>query len=206
MTDTTYIGSELDEEDSGYLKPRKYKIKAQCGRCGKVFSWIAASPGGPDKPCPQPLCVAANMEDEITKRAVKLAKMLDEQRAPGVIGANPIVRAVDTTAEIVMRDHGLTDLKDNIREGDSMAPTLKGKSAGGTQLSTAVDNFFGGVPKAGINRAVAARMNRRVQNTIRGGGGIRVNPSIVAPGVSAGEQAVRSLGFQTNSGAGPNAK
>ena len=200
MTDLSeYLGAELHEEDEpAYLQPRKYKIKAKCSRCGKVFSWIANSPGGPDRPCPAPVCVEARINEEAERRAIKLAKMLDERRGPSVIGNSAVVKAVDTTAEIVMQDHGLTDLKDNIREGDSMVPSLKGKGQNGMALQQAADNFFGGgVPKQGINRAVAARMNARVRRALHGQG---ISPPMKPPGAMEGEQALWKAKEIPNSG------
>lgn len=64
--------------------------------------------------------------------------MLAEQRGPAMVGGNPVVQAVDKTAGIVMQDYGMTDLKDNIREGESMAPKLPA-----VQQKQA-DNYFGG--------------------------------------------------------------
>ena len=189
---TDYLGSEAMEPD-GYLQPTRYRIKAKCGRCNHVYSWIANSPGGANKPCPKAACKEAAMNEEIERRALRLAKMLEEQRAPGVIGQNRIVQAIDTTAEIVMKDHGLTNLQDNVREGDILAPKLPHK------MQQAADGFFGGVPKQGVNRQVAARMNARVGRALRGQG-IKVNPSIVASGVAVGEQAIRKIGTEANSG------
>lgn len=55
--------------------------------------------------------------------------------APAITGSIT-VRAVDKTAEIVMQDHGLTDLKDNIRVGEAMAPKLPGEQ------QKVADTFF----------------------------------------------------------------
>jgi len=198
MSDTDYLGSERMEPE-GYLKPTRYKIKARCERCGKVFSWIDTTPGGKNRPCPNPICIEARIAEEVAAATAKMAKMLEEQRAPAVIGQSNVVKAVDATAEIVMRDHGLTDLKDNIRQGDIMAPSLKGKGANGVALQQAADAFFTPAVPKGINRQMAARMNRRVAQVMRGGG-IRVHPKVVAPAAQEGEAAVHRVRVEPNSG------
>jgi hypothetical protein len=60
-------------------------------------------------------------------------------KAPGIVGANAMVKAIDETARITMEDHKLTDLHDtNLREGDSMAPKLP------PHLQKMADGFWGG--------------------------------------------------------------
>ena len=63
-------------------------------------------------------------------------------------------KAVDTTANIVMEDYKLTDLKDNVRAGETMAPKLA------PVLQEKADNMFGGARRknAGFNGAALARL------------------------------------------------
>ena len=58
-------------------------------------------------------------------------------KAPAV-GGSLAARAVDATAEIVMQDYQMTDLRSDVREGESAAPKLPPKQ------QEAADNFFGG--------------------------------------------------------------
>jgi hypothetical protein len=51
-----------------------------------------------------------------------------------------------------MQDYGLTDLKDNIRAGESAAPRLP------PHQQSRVDNFFGGAPKT-ANPAMAQQVS-----------------------------------------------
>ena len=97
--------------------------------------------------------------------------MLEEQRAPGLIGASVMVKAVDATAEIVMQDYKLTDLKDNVRAGESIAPKLP------PAQQALADGMFGGGthglqvkdPQTGQVRSLQAeRMNRLGQRAIAG--------------------------------------
>lgn len=62
-------------------------------------------------------------------------------------------KCVDKTADIVMSDYGMTNLKDNVRLGETMAPKLTPK------LQSAADNMFAGGHRApgGINTARLAK-------------------------------------------------
>jgi hypothetical protein len=170
-----------------YLGPKRYKITCRCLRCLKSYSWTTTRITDDDRPCPRKACKAAALEEEIERRALNLSRMLDEQRAPGVIGDKPIVKAIDTTANIVMEDHHLTDLKDNIREGEPMAPKLP------PPQQHAADEFFSGkavMEQAGLHNRQAQLMGRRaIAGAYRG---MAISPKIV--GGTQGEKALRSLG------------
>lgn len=178
---TDYLGSEVMAPD-GYLQPRRYKITAHCHRCDHEFSWIATTMAGKDRACPRRACKDAIFREAVAKEAANLAKMLDEQRPPGHIGENIQVKAIDATAEIVMEDHHMTDLKDNIRVGETMAPPLPN---GQQKLA---DNFFGGnaMAAAGIPSRQAALLGRRaIAGAFRS---TAINPAHVL-GAKAGERA-----------------
>ena len=153
---TDYVGSELMEPD-GYLQPRGYKITAHCHRCGNDFSWTAKNMAGKDRPCPRKACREAVFQEAVLKEARNLAKILEEQRPPGHIGDKPVVRAIDETARIVMEDHHLTDLRDNIRPGESMAPKLPGDQ------QEKADNFFNSnaLASKGLPSRAATLLGRR---------------------------------------------
>jgi len=158
VSDTSYVGSEVLPSE-GYLQPRMYLITCVCDRCGNEFSWKAKTPGGKDRPCPRKACKDAIHEERVMREAQNLARMLDEQRAPGHIGDKVIVKAIDATAGMVMKDYGLTDLKDNIRPGESMAPKLPGP------MQQAADNMFSPQKalegRAGLNSRQAKLLGRR---------------------------------------------
>lgn len=107
----------------------------------------------PDPPCPQ------------CKKAQKVRRAKFDGTAPA-IGGSLVVRAVDQTAQIVMEDHKLSDLRSDVREGETMAPKLA------PRLQAMADNMFTrpkrGNPAAGlfglptravINAAVNGRFN-----------------------------------------------
>ena len=89
-----------------------------------------------DPPCPK------------CSRARKPRKMKFDGTAPA-IGGSIVVRAVDYTAQTVMSDYGMTDLRSDVREGETMAPKLA------PRLQAMADNMFArpkqrGNPAAGI--------------------------------------------------------
>ena len=139
MSDTSYIGSETLPPE-GFMQPRRYRITCRCDRCGKEYKWVAKAITAKDRPCPRKACKEAAIQERIEREAARMAKIIEEQRAPGHIGDNNQVRAIDKTAEIVMADHGMTDLKDNIRPGEAMAPKLP------PAMQAASDNFFNANP------------------------------------------------------------
>lgn len=183
MTES-YIGAETLPPD-GYLQPRRYKITCLCHRCDKEYSWVAKVVTSDDRPCPRKACKAAALREQIDKEVANRTKMLEEQRPPGHIGANIGVRAVDETARIVMEDHQMTDLKDNIRPGESMAPKLPGAQ------QTAADNFFSANPLR--DRGVGSRQAEMLKRRAIGGAfrGMAVSPTIT--GGTAGESPMRHV-------------
>ena len=63
---------------------------------------------------------------------------LSLQTAPGLVGSNLQVKAIDETAKIVMQDYGMTDLRSDVRPGETTAPKIA------PALQTQADNFFVG--------------------------------------------------------------
>ena len=114
-----------------YLGPVRYRNTYVCDLCG--HSWTRTTEKTPkkDPPCPNKACIEARYQADVLKAAENMARIFAEQRAPGHIGDNPRVHAIDRTAEIVMEDHGMTDLKDNLREGETMVPPLPVTGASG---------------------------------------------------------------------------
>jgi hypothetical protein len=80
------------------------------------------------------------------------------------IGSNAKIqnKAIDETAKICMEDYNLTNLKDNVRMGDTIAPRLASK------LQQKADTFFAGGPKANSNNKTARFMNNLGRSAIKG--------------------------------------
>jgi hypothetical protein len=115
----------------------KYKVKIRCLQCDHVYVRTLKSLSQADPPCPK------------CKTAAKEAPGIDfeGQRAPA-IGGSVISKAIDETAQIVMEDYGLTNLRDDVRVGETMAPKLP------PAQQAMADNMFskkrsGGVPVLG---------------------------------------------------------
>ena len=151
-----YMGSETLPPDR-YLGPRRYKIDCRCLRCGNEYSYITEKLGGKDRACPKKACKEAKLKERWEHEQANMNRIIETGVAPGHIGENPTVKAIDKTAEIVMHDHGMTDLKDNIRQGESMAPKLP------PAQQKVADNFFSANPlrDRGVGSRQAELLKRR---------------------------------------------
>lgn len=186
MSNEEYLGYQNIGPDR-YLGPPRYKITCRCLRCGNEYSKVMASIPTNDPPCPRKKCKEAALEEEIEKRARNMAKIIEEQHAPGIIGDKPMVGIIDKTANIVMEDHKLTDLKDNIREGEAMIPKLPG------QMQQMADGFFGGKAVAERQGMKSRQMDLLGRRAIAGAfRGMSVSPGQVIHGTS-GEPALRKV-------------
>ena len=118
-------------------EPKKYRQWFRCPDCGHKYAskWEKAPPKY-DVPCPRKRCAQARELKQTQIENQRLRAMLEEQRAPAHIGASNVVKAIDFTAETTMQTYGMTDLKDSIREGESMAPKLPGG------MQAAADGYF----------------------------------------------------------------
>ena len=124
--ETQYLGRTPVEQD-GYMEPDRHRVKCKCLRCGRIYKKLM--PKGwklsdPDPPCPNKLCKEAIAAEAAAKEAANVEAMIETGKTPGHIGQNVQVKAIDQTAQIVMEDFGMTDLKDNTRAGESMVPAL----------------------------------------------------------------------------------
>ena len=135
--ETTYLGADTLPPER-YLGPKTYRITCRCDVCLEEFSWVTEKLTKRNRACPNPVCVATRREEAKAREERNFAKMVEERRGPAQTGNKPVVKAVDTTAQIVMEDYGMTNLQDNIREGDAVAPKLP------AEQQRKADGFFGG--------------------------------------------------------------
>lgn len=179
-----YLGSEMMEPD-GYLQPTRFKITCKCLRCGLDYSWITTKPTTKDRPCPKKACKEAVLKEQWERESENMRRILETQTPPGHIGANPAVNAVDITADIVMKDHNLTNLQDNLRPGDTMAPKLP------PAAQKQADNFFTKNPLA--DRGVGSRQAELLRRRALAGAfrNMAVSPTIV--GGQKGESPLRHV-------------
>lgn len=110
-----------------------YRLKLRCRNpeCMHVYTRVVDRLDLPDPPCPK-----------CRKKAKKKPTTdYSDGRAPAIGGTNMRNKAIDATAEVVMRDYsgmGVHDLRDSggVREGDVIAPKLP------PAQQSAADNFF----------------------------------------------------------------
>ena len=184
---TEYVGS-ADLPPDRYLGPTRYRIRYRCARCGKEWSRVTTKVSSKDPPCPKLDCREALIAEAEERGARRMQKMLEERLAPAQVGASNAVKAVDVTAEIVMKDHKMTDLADNLREGDIAAPKLP------PQMQAAVDGFFTGDAvrkRSGLSKKSMDLIGKRaLAGAYRN---MALNPGNIIPG-TRGEPALRSVG------------
>lgn len=121
----------------------------------------------PDPPCPKCEKKLKRTESELKPQAAipitPLEQWVQDKQAPGIIGRNNTVKAIDMAAQIAMEDYKLTDLKDNVRQGDVMAPRLP------VPLQKAADNFFNPAANTSLDKKRRAQLQRMGQKAIAGG-------------------------------------
>lgn len=120
----------------------RYRPSYHCSVCGTAWKGKSASTVGvmtPNEdaeyrmamygtpPCPK--CGAFT-----EPRGIDLAL----NKAPASVGQNASIQAIDKTAEIVMQDYKMTDLRTDVRMGETAAPKIA------PQLQVQADNFFVG--------------------------------------------------------------
>ena len=176
----------------GFMEKKKYRHRFRCRHCGHEYQRVSTQVLMPAPPCPRKACALERQIESQARELANLRQMFEEQRAPGHIGDKVGVKAVDETARIVMEDYRLTDLKDNIREGEVMAPKLP------PHQQAAADNFFN--PSATARRQGGARFQQRVNNlgmmAMKGAlGRPAFDPGVVAQkaGIELGTSALRRV-------------
>jgi len=121
----------------------------------------------PDPPCPKCL-KRAKREDAAQQATAPIPiepfeeSLAQGKTGPALNGQKIVVKAIDTAAKIAMEDYHLTDLKDNLRQGDSMAPKLP------PQMQKMADNFFTPATNPVFSNRQKKRLQMIGQNAIKG--------------------------------------
>jgi hypothetical protein len=168
-----------------FMGARRYKVTYQCEKCNHIYHRTFKAVPAKDPPCPNKSCAEVSEIEQLKKQVENLTRMLESQTPPAHIGQKPVVKAVDTTAKIVMEDYSLTNLKDNIRTGETMAPKLP------PAQQAAADGYFGGsaLKAAGINKKQMDLLGRRAMSgAFRG---MSVAPSQIMPAMPQGASPLR---------------
>lgn len=144
--ETERLSAEWAEPEQ-FLGPKLKRITFQCAACDHIWSRTYKAEPKKDPPCPNKRCADQAEIVDLKRQMANLTAMLESGQAPPTVGANARVRAIDVTADIVMQDNKLTNLKDNIRMGETMAPKLP------PEQQKRADNLFaaagGSVPVIG---------------------------------------------------------
>lgn len=152
----------------------KYQLVLRCKACRYKYKRTVELFGDesiddvPNPSCPK--CAKRAMRTDSYETASPplshdgMNGIIESGRAPGIVGDKAIVRAIDKTAEIVMADHKLTDLRTDVREGDTMAPRLP------PPQQKLADNFFGPVTKTPTmaNKRQQAKMQSMLRRAVGG--------------------------------------
>ena len=166
--------------EEGFMQPSRKKITFQCPQCEHIWSQTFKAEPQKDPPCPNKYCADRRALVDLQRQVANLTAMLESGQGPAQIGNNVKIQAVDTTAKIVMEDNKLTNLRDDIRQGESMAPKLP------VPMQAAADNFFSGGAAALGSGQNMTRMQKRMQALGQKAisGGMRdssITPNMVLP-------------------------
>ena len=162
-----------------------YRSQYKCSDCNNRFERITKNFPKKDPNCPK--CLQSKRVKSNSCVSDKTHNLDAESRVQEIIeskkafsmGPSNFTKAMDATAEIVMKDYALTDLQDNLRAGDSMAPKLA------PELERKVHEVF------------------KPQKPIMGqGGAINLNKALTAninAGRYAGQNQIRDVAAQAQS-------
>jgi hypothetical protein len=191
-----FVASEAVVPETAF-EPARVRVLYRCAQCGHQWKSrpVRIAPKK-DPPCPNSNCVELALLRQTAREVENLKRMLNEQRAPAQVGAKTIVKVIDYTAKAAMEDYQLTDLKDSIREGESMAPKLP------PSQQALADNYFGGQKDVmvkdvmtGQTRSVlAASLNRAGKKAMAGAyRNMAVPPNAVIPESMRGQPPLRMV-------------
>lgn len=134
------------------MAPRKKKepllnYRFRCRQCALYFR-VRMREDDPDPECPNLQCGAVQ---------TPIGFDPSQGKAPG-IGGNLLVKAMDTTANIVMADYGMTDLH-SARPGEAMTPKLppdqQRRADAMFDSRKRAELMGGGNPMAGVINSIA---------------------------------------------------
>lgn len=179
-----------------YLGPRMKRITFECSKCGHLWTRTYKAEPKNNPSCPNKRCAEKSEVADLKRQLANLTAMLQSGVAPAQIGNNIRTRAIDYTAEVVMHDNNLTDLKDNIRMGETMAPKLPPaqQKQADTLFATA-----GKTPVIGPSRggSVSSKVLQRIGARAIAGGYANnsVKPTAVLPKSRPGMVSVPNPGY-----------
>lgn len=148
-----------------------YRSTYRCSDCKHEFSRITKNLPKREPKCPK--CAKANRIRFKSSVSTDTHPHIEVTNIQGgtpdapvkafSMGKSNFTKAMDMTADIVMKDYGMTNLKDNLREGDSMAPKLR------QDLESKVDQVFAPSRKPVAGANAARSMNSTLMKQINSG-------------------------------------
>ena len=189
-------------EPEGFMQPKRYRFSYRCELCGHEYSRVCKAAPKRNPPCPSPSCSDKALLAQQAKEIENLRRMLESGTPPAQIGHKTVVKAIDETANIVMQDYNLTNLRDNVGPGESVAPKLP------PAQQAQAENYFGGggftakqIPSITGQQAThgisADQLNRLGKKAMAGGfRNMAVPPTVVRPKASQGESPLIRVGTE----------
>lgn len=152
-----------------------YEVKYCCDECDHVFyKMVDRDPRKINVRAPA--CPECRKNKAKAKSQIKVSgdvKSQTETQKDAVIediiaskkfpssGKGAFTKAMDETAKIVMEDYQMTNLNDNLREGDNMVPKLRPELEAqvGKGFNANQKNNVAGLAGANLNKALTAQIN-----------------------------------------------
>lgn len=153
-----------------------FETKYNCEDCSHVFYRITERDPRKTKGGRPPSCPECKKMKAIAKSQIKVrgdVRPQSQEQKDNVIediiaskkfpssGKGAFTKAMDDTARIVMEDYQMTNLNDNLREGDNMVPKLRPdlEERVGKGFETNQKNNVAGLAGANLNKALTAQIN-----------------------------------------------
>ncbi len=152
-----------------------FEVRYDCDDCNHVFYKIVdrdpRKVGGRAPACPECKKLKAKVKSQIKVRGdiqpqtavqkdAAIQDIIVSKKFPAQ-GKGAFTKAMDETAKIVMEDYQMTDLNDNLREGDNMVPKLRPdlEEKVGQGFNTNQKNNVMGIAGSNLNRALTGAIN-----------------------------------------------
>lgn len=151
--DCDHIFYRLSDKD-----PRKVGGRAPaCPECKKKKKIVPKSHSRINGNAPAADCALPKTHEE---RSDVIADMVASGKPPSM-GKSNFTKCMDETARIVMDDYKMTNLNDNLREGDNMVPKLRQdlEEKVGAGWNKDQKNNVAGLAGANLNKALTSAIN-----------------------------------------------
>jgi glutaredoxin len=145
-----------------------FKSSYKCSDCKYQFEKITKNFPKKDPSCPKCKQVKkVNFKSSVSDKTHNLdddsrVQEMIAARKPPSSGKSNFTKAMDYTSEMVMQDYQMTNLQDNLREGDSMAGKLS------HEMERKVDAVFA-PQKPIMGQGTASSLNKNLMRQINSG-------------------------------------